>query len=283
VRPPETKPFKLVSSALPLFLTIAIGAAGIALGGLMAWVWLSTRRKNAYPLPGIWAISSRPVFNTGERRLYRQLKDAFPQHVVIPKLPLVRLCQPNDREKVEYWYGLLGSTHATFTICSSNGKAVLAIDLESPRARSKRTLEIKEAVLNACQVKYFSIAANGMPTIAALQLLLPQAVPEGVPASPRDELPPERNIETGNRSAEAQATPVHPADRTMHWQDSSVFMDSFFAPDSRQDAGSQANAPRESSISEANSDQHDDIGGVVVDDGTPEPDLETTSPSAIGR
>ena len=282
MRPPETKPFNLVSSTLPLFLMIAIGAAGFALGGLMAWVWLSTRKK-ARPLPSLWAITSRPVFNTGERRLYRQLKDAFPQHVVIPKLPLVRLCQPDDREKVEYWYELLGSTHATFTICSSNGKAVLAIDLESPRARSKRNLQVKEAVLNACKVKYFSIAANGMPTIAALQLLLPQALPESVPASPRDELPPERNVETGNRSVEAPAALVQPADRTIPWQDSSVFMDSFFAPDSRQDAGSQPDAPRESSKSGANSDRHDDTGGVVVDDGTPDPALETTSSSVIGR
>lgn len=261
---------------------IAIGAAGIALGGLTAWVWMSTRKK-AHPVPSIWAIKSRPVFNTAERRLYRQLKDAFPQHVVMPKLPLVRLCQPDDREKVEYWYELLGSTHATFTICSSNGKAVLAIDLESPRARSKRNLEVKEAVLNACQVKYFSIAANGMPTIAALQLLLPQASPEAAPVLPRDELPAAGDIETGNRSVDAPAALVQPADRTIPGQDSSVFMDSFFAPDSRQGAGSHANAPREPSESTVDPDRHDDIGGVVVDDGTPEPVLETTSSSAAGR
>ncbi|MFM9914413.1 MAG: DUF2726 domain-containing protein [Rhizobacter sp.] len=260
---------------------IAIGVAGIALGGLVAWVWRSPRNP-AQPLPTSWAISPRPVFNASERRLYRQLKDAFPQHAVMPKLPLVRLCQPDDRSQVDYWYGLLGSTHATFTICSSNGKALLAIDLESRRARPKRTLEIKEAVLNACQIKYFSLTADGMPTIAALQLLLPQGHTEAASAVSQDTAVPAPLASVSDCQATSDA--LRPADDAGRWHDPNVFThDSFFAPDSRLDSGNETTAPLTPSDAETDADRHSDVGGVVVDDDTAVAAEQTSATSAACR
>jgi len=230
---------------------IAIGAAGAILGAWMVWAWLSPRGR-AQPLPNLWAISPRPVFNANERRLYRQLREAFPQHVVMPKLPLVRLCQPDVQEQVQYWYGLLGSTHATFTVCSSSGKALLAIDLESRRSRSKRNLEIKEAVLKACQIKYFSIAANGMPTVAALQLLLPHTGSEAPSAVTRDDVARGPVGESINEPfASTRPSSSQPLKGTGRWQDSSVFMDSFFSPDSRMDPGGDVDLPNGASESTA--------------------------------
>ncbi|MDL2336570.1 MAG: DUF2726 domain-containing protein [Pseudomonadota bacterium] len=205
----------------------AVGLAGVLLGGLTAWAWLTAPREKSPPLPATWALSPRLVFNVGERRLYRQLKTAFPNHVVMPKLPLVRLCQPKDLGKVHYWYGLLGSTHVTFAICSPNGKALLAVDLESRRSRSKRTIEIKESVLATCGVKYFSMAADGIPTADALRLLMPRCTAE---AAPVDAAPVALVVE-----GEALMAPVSsgPVDHSGKWRDPSVFLDSFFAPDSR--------------------------------------------------
>ncbi len=223
----------------------AIGLAGIALGGLMAWAWLSDRSAKPSPLPSHWAISPRPVFNTRERRLYRQLKDAFPQHVVMPKLPLVRLCQPDDLGQVQYWYGLLGSTHVTFTICSPSGKALLAIDLESRRSHSKRSIEIKEAVLAACQVKYFSIAADGMPTITALRLLMPNSGATATAAeSSRDTTHAPVESAQGDVALTASAGTGQRAKSSGPWRDPSLFLeDSFFAPDSRLESANDASHP----------------------------------------
>ncbi|MDO9315781.1 MAG: DUF2726 domain-containing protein [Burkholderiaceae bacterium] len=243
---------------------IAIGVAGAVLGGLVAWAWRSPRDP-VQPLPTSWAISPRPVFNASERRLYRQLKDAFPQHVVMPKLPLVRLCQPDDRNQVDYWYDLLGSTHATFTICSSNGKALLAIDLESRRARPKRNLEIKEAVLNACQIKYFSLAADGMPTIAALRLLLPTQEAETTPALSKHAAAALPTASAGDPRAASEG--VRPTEAAGRWHDPNVFtQDSFFAPDSRLDAENDTEARPTPADAQTDADRHSDLGGVVVDD-----------------
>ena len=46
------------------------------------------------PLPTDWALTGRPVFSDDERRVYRQLREALPHHIVLSKLPLVRFCQP---------------------------------------------------------------------------------------------------------------------------------------------------------------------------------------------
>ena len=58
------------------------------------------------------------------------------------------------------------------------------------------------------------------------------------------------------------------AERTALWQDSTLFQDSFFAPDSRLDAFSASEfaslSDRPSSLI-GGADERDDIGGVVVD------------------
>jgi hypothetical protein len=60
-------------------------------------VWLALRPRQpakAKPLPTEWSLSARPVFSSDERRVYRQLREALPHHIVLSKLPLVRFCQP---------------------------------------------------------------------------------------------------------------------------------------------------------------------------------------------
>ena len=89
-------------------------------------------------MPTEWALTARPVFSTDERRVYRQLREALPHHIVLSKLPLVRFCQPNDPQQVRYWYELLGSIHVTFAICSANGRVLAAIDLDTDRGNSRR-------------------------------------------------------------------------------------------------------------------------------------------------
>ena len=83
-------------------------------------------------------MTARPVFSTDERRVYRQLREALPHHIVLAKLPLVRFSQPTDQEQVRYWYALLGSIDVTFAVCSANGRVLAAIDLDNDRAGSRR-------------------------------------------------------------------------------------------------------------------------------------------------
>lgn len=222
----------MMSPSLPWIL--ALGAIGlVALVGA-AWWWRRPRRLE--PLPRDWALTPRPVFNTDERRLYRQLREALPHHIVLAKLPLVRFCQPADPDQVRYWYDLLGATHVTFAICSANGRVLAAIDFDHERG-SRRATQIKQSVLGACRIRYLRCPLDHLPSIPELQLLVPQAgTPMRVP-------PPLETAAAGppaplhaTRDA-AASTPVRRRQRRPLWQDSGFFHDSFFGNDSRIDAG----------------------------------------------
>src|SRR5919204_3914838 len=112
---------------LPWIIALVVVAALVPL----ATIYVMRNRATSGRLPDDWALTARPVFSTDERRVYRQLREALPHHIVLSKLALVRFCQPNDPHEVRYWYDLLGSIHVTFAICSANGRVLAAIDLDT--------------------------------------------------------------------------------------------------------------------------------------------------------
>jgi hypothetical protein len=242
---------------------------------LIAWALGSRRSPKAAALPTEWALTARPVFSTDERRVYRLLREALPHHIVLSKLPLVRFCQPSDPAQVRFWYELLGANHVTFAICSANGRVLAAIDLDTDRNNSRRILQIKQSVLGACRVRYLRCPVDNLPSVAELQLLVPgstaQRGPQPAPSPPRDLDAARDNL--------SSTVATRRAERSALWQDSTLFQDSFFAPDNRLDAfGSsefsslQAMAsPRSASNGtsgtpyRASQTADDDLGGVVVD------------------
>jgi hypothetical protein len=200
---------------------LALAATAVAGPTALLWFQRSRRRTTPQPLPTDWALGPRPVFNADERRVYRQLREALPHHVVLSKLPLVRFSQPNDPQQVRYWYNLLGGLNVTFAVCSANGRVLAAIDLETERGTSRRAFQIKQAVLNACRVRYMRCPASHMPTVAELQLLVPHSSSgRGPQAAP-------------SAASGAAGAPLSTAERPPLWRDSGVFQDSFFSPDKR--------------------------------------------------
>ncbi|MDN3921168.1 DUF2726 domain-containing protein [Roseateles violae] len=258
-------------------------AAGLLALGVLAWALLRPARGSK-PLPTEWSLTARPVFSADERRVYRLLKEALPHHVILSKLPLVRFCQPTEAKEVRYWYELLGAIHVSFAICSPNGRVLAAVDLDSERSVSGRNLQIKQSVLGACRVRYLRCAIDSLPSAAELQLLvpfsnsslrgpqpapMPSARPAGLNHAPHPAHParPLINSKTPRRTS-----------RGGLWQDSAVFADSFFAPDSRFDATASLDGSRRSGFHDSRSfaeplgassqypdEAPNDIVGVVVD------------------
>jgi hypothetical protein len=201
-----------------------------------------------------WDLLPRPVFTADERRLYRQLREALPHHVILAKLPLVRMCQPADPDQVRYWYELLGAIQVTFAICSTHGRVLAAIDLHydrgGPPARATR---IKQSALGACRVRYLRCPADHLPSVAELQLLVPQnasanrgpqpaVAPAGEPGAP---LPPPSAANDSRSGASRRR------ERTTLWQDSLPFTDSFFTPERRFEAAGLGDSDPEDEVSEA--------------------------------
>jgi hypothetical protein len=197
------------------------------------WRFLSPRKK-VLPLPSDWALTPRPVFNTNERRAYRLLRDALPQHVVLSKLPLVRFCQPADTNQTRYWYDLLGAIHVGFAICSANGRVLAAIDLELDRGTSRRVIQIKQSVLAACRIQYLRCPPDQLPSLDELHQLVPQQAGTA-PLTPTQGLPVPAGLSQARESL-VTAVASRRAQRTHLWHDTNAFQDSFFAPDSRFDS-----------------------------------------------
>jgi Protein of unknown function (DUF2726) len=242
---------------LPWIVALAILAATLL--GLVTWRFVRQRQPKVKPLPTEWSLAPRPVFSTDERRVYRQLREALPHHIVLSKLPLVRFCQPNDPQEVRFWYELLGSIHVTFAICSANGRVLAAIDLDTDRGNSRRVLQIKQSVLGACRVRYLRCPVDHLPSVAELQLLVPQSASRGPQPAPSRPKPREEGARDGS---------TRRRERTALWQDSSFFQDSFFAPDNRLEAGppgdmGSVQPARNSTFGE---NVPDDMSGVVVEE-----------------
>ncbi len=243
---------------------VALVALLALLAGVITWRLVRQRKPDVKPLPTEWSLAPRPVFSTDERRVYRQLREALPHHIVLSKLPLVRFCQPNDPQEVRFWYELLGSIHVTFAICSANGRVLAAIDLDTDRGNSRRVLQIKQSVLGACRVRYLRCPVDNLPSVAELQLLVPQSAASSRGPQPAPSRPRSREDSAPRRR-----------ERNTLWNDSSFFQDSFFAPDNRVDNSLTGealpyDAPRfessEAAASAAFGDAPpDDLSGVIVE------------------
>ena len=248
---------------------VALAALAVVLLVLVVWVRRPRGPAPLAPLPTEWALTARPVFSTDERRVYRLLREALPHHIVLSKLPLVRFCQPTDPNEVRYWYDLLGSNHVAFAICSANGRVLAAIDLDTERGNSRRLTQIKQSVLAACRVRYLRCPIDHLPTVAELQLLVPQN--GAMPRAPQAAAAP-ANLHQA-RDSLASTVANRRAERTALWQDSTFFQDSFFAPDSRNDSAGNTEfgslppngATARRGDAQASEGSGDDIAGVVVD------------------
>ena len=190
-------------------------------GGLIAWAWL--RVKSTPSLPRDWAVSARASLGVTERLLYQQLRRAFPQCSIMPKLGLVKFCQPDDPSKVGYWYSLLGSSQVTFAVCDADGWVLLAVDLESERTRSRRSKQVKQSVLAACRIQHLIVTRGPLPALSELRAM----IPAGATGSAQDATPPSQSLDAAWATL-ANTVAARRAQRDLKWQESEVFQDSFF-------------------------------------------------------
>lgn len=219
----------------PIFWGIALCAlaGGILLGRLWQHQAAQAARRR---WPARWNLNARPLFTVHERTLYRELRTALPQHVVLAKVSLLRFCQSADASDAKAWYKRLQALHVSMVVCTPNGVVIAAIDIDNAsRQGPSRAQKMKEGVLDACRIRYVRCAPGQWPHTP---LLASWALgPTGdVSAKRSRNTPPDPLLNAGDQLA--RKLKERRAERTSRWSESSFAQDSFFAFDSRLDGTS---------------------------------------------
>lgn len=219
----------------PIFwgIVLCVLAGGLLLGRF--WQQRATLAASQR-WPARWNLHARPLFTVHERTLYRELRAALPQHVVLAKVSLLRFCQSSEAGDAKDWYKRLQALHVAIAVCTPNGVVVAAIDIDKGAGKGpSRAQKLKEGVLEACRVRYVRCAPGQWPQP---QLLASWALgPGGEGQEKRHRnAPPDPLMNAGDQLA--RKLKERRAERASRWSESSFAQDSFFAFDSRLDAAS---------------------------------------------
>ncbi|MGE5450612.1 MAG: DUF2726 domain-containing protein [Acidobacteriota bacterium] len=222
---------------------VAAGWVVLALtaGGLIGWLWRGARdQSQRRSWPRQWNLNARPVFTVHERALFRELKAALPQHVLLAKIGLLRFCHSGDNSDAKAWYERLHPLHVSMAICTPNGVVVSVIDVDhnGKSQTSQRNQRLKEAVLDACRIRYIRCLPGQWPQANLLAAwALGQA---GAPAAERAPVIQDELHSVGHQLA--SKLKQRRAERSARWSESGFSQDSFFAFDSRYDNAGAANS-----------------------------------------
>lgn len=200
-------------------------------GLLLGWAchgYVTRARHRHWPRQ--WNLQARPLFNAHERALFRELRTALPQHVVLAKVNLLRFCQAAKPSDARAWYDRLQSLNVSMLVCTGNGTVISAIDIDPhPSKDIRRSKKLKEAALEACRVRYLRCRPGQWPqaNLLASWALGHSAHETGYVLGTAD------LNDAGDQLA--RKLKERRAERAALWAESSFAQDSFFAFDSRLD------------------------------------------------
>ncbi len=231
----------------PIFWGMVLCAlAGGILAGRAWQQWSTAAVRKQWPTR--WNLNARPVFNSHERALFRELRAALPAHVVLAKVSLLRFCQSAEAVDAHAWFERLHPITVSLLVCKSNGVVVAAIDIDHKGdGQASRSQKLKEAVLEACRIRYVRCAPGHWPRADLLaSWALGPALHEAPAArsghAPVRQAPPDQLADAGDQLA--RKLKERRAERAARFGDSAFAQDSFFAHDSRFD-GTDTTTPGE--------------------------------------
>ncbi|MFT4195162.1 DUF2726 domain-containing protein [Ottowia sp.] len=139
-------------------------------------------------LPLQWPLNPRPLANTAERRVWHWLRQVFPDHHVMIKLPVTRFTTPREHGAATEWFDLLSGAYCTYTVCNGQGQVVGCIDLLGPQGLSRGNRQLKQTLLAQCGIGYWVLVPDSLPAADALRAdFLGSYAPDSRPAPPTEQ------------------------------------------------------------------------------------------------
>lgn len=150
-----------MSTSLQWTLALLLLAA-IALG---AW-WLATtghRKKRSKRLPQQLPVRARPILSGPEREVWLWLREAFPKHHVMVKMPVTRFTMPRQPDDAQAWFPRLGTLYCTFTLCDELGRVIGCVDVMGERRLPRGNRQLKQLLMSQCHISYWALAPDALP------------------------------------------------------------------------------------------------------------------------
>lgn len=166
-------------------------AAGLLAGGVLGAVmhaW-QLKRKSAAKLylPAKWPLASRALVNATEEEVWTWLREVFPDHQVMVKIPVLRFttlfdqdkshASPKAKAQYERWMERLSGVYTTFVICTVEGKVLGCVDVPGKTPLSKTSRELKETLLSDCGIAYTVVAPASLPAGSVMRAAFLGEVP----------------------------------------------------------------------------------------------------------
>lgn len=156
---------------------VVLGVIGLLAGLLGFALYLSERRRVARErtgekprhMPKQWPLNPRPLVNSAERRVWDWLRETFPDHQIVPKMPLTRFTMPRNPEQGREWFEMLSTAYCSFTICGPDGQVIGCIDVDGPRSLSRGNKHLKHTLLGQCGIGYWVMTSDALPRAESLR------------------------------------------------------------------------------------------------------------------
>ncbi len=147
----------------------------VVLALLVGIFWWRSRPK---PLPSDWPLAPRTLFSGQEEQVFQFLRNAFPEHLVLAKVPLARFMRLKKGEDPNVWFPLINPLHVTFIVCTQKGFVIGALDLPTEGNSSASANTLKQRALQVCGIKYMSLTGSALPTAHMLRTMMLGSAPE---------------------------------------------------------------------------------------------------------
>ena len=150
-----------------LFVTVAFFIGGLAVG--LCQHRYGKRRKGQHSrrvleVPQVWPFDPRRLASFDEREVWAWLRATFPEHQVLPKLPLTRFVSPQRPDRARAWQQLLAGVSCSFTVCADDGRVIGCLDvMAGPDALPRINRQIKETLLDQCGINYWAVLRDRLP------------------------------------------------------------------------------------------------------------------------
>lgn len=155
------------------FMTLLGIAVGVLAGILLHAWWLRRQSEVKLLAPATWPLRARGVVTTQEHNVWKWLRSAFPDHIVMAKVPVLRFTIPIERDEGtgagQQWLELLNGVYTTFTVCTTEGKVVGCVDVHGKRGLSKSSRDLKDSLLSDCGIPYTVVLTTRLPPADAMR------------------------------------------------------------------------------------------------------------------